>query len=558
MNQPSHRSNLLGIRNRILIFGLIVTLAPSLGLGWFFYSNTEKLLQTNLEEELGSEIDQVQREIELWLKQSIFDIRVFSNSFVVTENLEQALELKNTQDGLQEPQQLATPVEVILEYLQLLMSQYDEISRFSVLGKDGSVIAQYPADSAGFEFPQEWAGSSDRSEEFLFKVAGGGSVAGSSLTLAVPVFSNKQAPIGFFAADFSTRGIQAGLAELSLPADTNISIIRSDGTLVVSSDPASQQGQPSAGRQSRLKELFDSPLQTSNYQSSVGSSVIGVLARLPHAPWGVVIEKSRDQAFAEIVELRNKVLISIAVLLILIGVAAYLVSQSIVPPLRRLISGATQVAAGDMNVELAVGKRDELGVAITVFNDMVARLRKNHEELQRISTLDSLTGLFNRNHLMKMFSLYVDRFHRSGTPFAILMADIDHFKKINDNHGHLVGDAVIGDISNIFATILRSVDTVGRYGGEEFLIILDDTQEEGARQVAERIRKTVENHDIAAGGKRLNVTISIGLATVCESAQTENDLINRADQALYKAKHGGRNRVESYSAEVLPLNTAKE
>jgi diguanylate cyclase (GGDEF)-like protein len=123
------------------------------------------------------------------------------------------------------------------------------------------------------------------------------------------------------------------------------------------------------------------------------------------------------------------------------------------------------------------------------------------------------------------------------------MIDIDHFKTINDRHGHLAGDAVLMQLAQIFREALRSIDIAGRYGGEEFLVILGQTGIRKAVMTAERIRSAVEQHEFIHQNLRLHVTISAGVAEITPADDSEKSLIGRADHALYKAKGAGRNRV---------------
>ena len=263
------------------------------------------------------------------------------------------------------------------------------------------------------------------------------------------------------------------------------------------------------------------------------------------------MEKDYDLVFAEVQKLKNITLLIIATLLAFTGIAAFFLSYSILSPLKQLIKGAMQVADGDLNVTLPVKNRDELGFTISVFNDMVVRLRKSHDELEILATVDSLTGLTNRNHLMGTLALHIKRYARHRVPFSILMADLDHFKQVNDNYGHLAGDAVLRRVGKIFDETLRSIDTAGRYGGEEFLIILDSTGEQEAEQTAERIRKTVEESRITRDGKTIQVTISFGVATICDMmSMDDGQLIGMADKALYEAKQQGRNRTVVSSTQI--------
>jgi diguanylate cyclase (GGDEF)-like protein len=134
---------------------------------------------------------------------------------------------------------------------------------------------------------------------------------------------------------------------------------------------------------------------------------------------------------------------------------------------------------------------------------------------------------------------------RYAQGLSLLMIDLDHFKRINDEHGHPTGDALLREFGRLLRDMLRAVDSVGRYGGEEFVVILPHTSADEARQTAERIRKRVEAHEFTAAGKPLRITVSAGVASYPSSAvDSPESLIREADKALYRAKQGGRNRIE--------------
>jgi two-component system cell cycle response regulator len=165
------------------------------------------------------------------------------------------------------------------------------------------------------------------------------------------------------------------------------------------------------------------------------------------------------------------------------------------------------------------------------------------------ATYESLTGLLRRETILEQLGRELERVRRYGRPLTIAMADLDHFKEVNDRHGHLAGDALLRRISQVAVAGLRSTDWMGRYGGEEFLLVLPETDIEGASQVAEKIRGLVQKTCVEMeDGTLARVTISIGLAELGdvppkEGRITARDLIAAADRSLYEAKHGGRNRV---------------
>ena len=544
----------LSIRNRILVFTLIVTLTPSLGLGWAFYAQTEQLLQEKAEQELHGIIIQTQREAGLWIKESNSNVKVFSNSFVVTENLEHFLSARQF-GGNNASVQMATAIGVISDYLTLVQSKFHEYKRLLVLDSAGKIVAQSPRIENGFTLPDDWPEQLEQNKMVIGETGSSHLSSDPTLIMAVPILSNKQTLIGLLATELRIKGLESILNSFPLSESAHLSLIKNDGSLLISTEEEHKPAMSTHIEGSSLDRLFDNPMELSSYTNTHGTKVIGVLAPLPHLSWGIVMEKSYAQAFAEIIALKNLIFTVIAILLTIFGIAAFLVSQSILSPLRRLITGASQVASGDLSVELPTNNRDELGFAISVFNDMVVRLRKNHEELEKLSTVDSLTGLFNRKRLMETFALHMERYHRHQTPFSILMADLDHFKQVNDNYGHLAGDAVLVRIGKIFNGTLRSIDTAGRYGGEEFLIILDGTREREAQQTAERIRKAVEESEVAVEGKTIKVSISIGVATISNTIDTEAGLISEADKALYDAKKAGRNRVVLSTPKVVALSS---
>jgi diguanylate cyclase (GGDEF)-like protein len=169
------------------------------------------------------------------------------------------------------------------------------------------------------------------------------------------------------------------------------------------------------------------------------------------------------------------------------------------------------------------------------------------DESQRLATTDPLTGLSNRRALLGALQIEIALARRHGSPLSFCLMDVDHFKSVNDTHGHAAGDQVLAAIGGLLRRGLRTPDVPARWGGEEFVVVLRQTDGTGALVAAERIRKAVESLVIDSNGKRIPVTVSIGVAefSVEDSAET---LIDRADNAMYRAKTAGRNRVEKQNA----------
>jgi diguanylate cyclase (GGDEF)-like protein len=179
---------------------------------------------------------------------------------------------------------------------------------------------------------------------------------------------------------------------------------------------------------------------------------------------------------------------------------------------------------------------------------LVVMTKERADERNRdMATRDVLTGLFNRRAVMESLSHHIALAKRNGLPMCLLMLDVDHFKYVNDTYGHLSGDRVLRQMAKTLAERTRAQDQVGRFGGEEFLVIVPDTDVDGALTLAETLRTSIENVAfVTEEGKAINVTVSIGVSQLRASdAQQPEKLIASADQALYRAKLGGRNRVEA-------------
>jgi two-component system, cell cycle response regulator len=177
------------------------------------------------------------------------------------------------------------------------------------------------------------------------------------------------------------------------------------------------------------------------------------------------------------------------------------------------------------------------------------QLEEVNRQLRLLSITDGLTGLFNHRHVHELLREEFERSKRSGEPLAVTMMDLDRFKQLNDTHGHPTGDVVLSETARLLRETAREVDMIGRYGGEEFIAILPEANEEAVTQFAERVRAAVEEYEYRNDDKRIHMTLSAGVASATASElERPDDLIKIADRALYEAKESGRNRVIRASA----------
>lgn len=174
-------------------------------------------------------------------------------------------------------------------------------------------------------------------------------------------------------------------------------------------------------------------------------------------------------------------------------------------------------------------------------------LQSANAQLQKLSSTDRLTGLYNRGHWEDSLKVAYARHQRHGNHTSLVMFDIDHFKRINDTYGHQAGDKVIEQVAGLLREYVRDTDVAGRYGGEEFGVVLSDTDKHGATAFAERLRKAVEGLEVQHEGQGIRFTISLGVADLSQPSDGHADLIAWADQALYASKKNGRNRVSVHA-----------
>lgn len=537
------------VNRRILALAALATLIPTATTGWLLYSQNKSALTGKIHEELRSASVNIAREFDLWLKERTYELRVFSGSYELSENVEKALRGGGARAQLLRRAQ---------DYLKSVQNKFSDYEDLFVLDAKGAVVVTNARQAPRVSLPQDWQKQAKLDQPVLTGAHWDAGRGKTVMTVAVPLKTASGRFLGVLAATVNFGTMEAVLRHWAQGQTRHLFVVKLDGTRVLSSLLKPQPVLTAKLPESVTRSFFAGEPGDLHRLTYENMEVLAVMQRVPRLEWGVVAEKNYEDAYRALAEIRNVAVVSTATLLMGVGLIAYLLSLTIIGPLNRLTDGAARVAGGDLSVEIAADPPREIGRLATMFNTMVAYLREAQQELtavnlalnernqtlETLSSTDVLTGLHNRRRMRDSLNAEVARHQRHGRSFSILMVDVDHFKKYNDTYGHPEGDVLLKKVGEILKSSLRTNDFAARYGGEEFLILLPDQDSKGAAEVAERIRQRVSVETADEAHHRAAVTASFGIATFPESGRTVDLLLSNADGALYKAKSNGRNRVE--------------
>ena len=529
------------IKRRFLVFAALAALIPSLSTAVLSYVQNRRALTQKIAEALRAASSQGAREVDLWMKERLYDVRVFASSYEVSENLDRA-----------RPGRTGVAVRRLGDYLSSVKERFVDYEELMVVDRNAAAIASSAAGSAGtVVLPADWVAQAHSRDAVVGQVYWDSTVGKPLMTLGVPISTTDGRFLGALAAKLDLTPVAASLASFAAEPSGMLYVVAGGGELVASSAGAGRALMSQRMGSRTLQRLAGEEPGPIEYSSHEGRDVLGALAPIRRLDWAVVAEIPADEAYAQIARLRTLTMITVLLLLLVIGGLAYLLGLTVVLPLDRLARGARQVAAGDLGVALPLVGGGEVAYATEVFNDMVRRLKQGREELERLSRTDALTGLPNRRHLMETLEKEARRAERNARPFTLLMIDVDHFKRYNDAFGHLAGDEVLKRLARVLLGTVRAADYAARYGGEEFTVVLPETPLDLAVDVAERIRTRMAAEVFGAEGSR--VTLSIGLGEFPADGTTPEAVIHAADGALYRAKERGRNRVVTTRMEPTPV-----
>ena len=518
------------IRSKMLMFALLATLIPSVTTGWISYLQNKRSLTAKITGELQGVSAQTARELDLWVKERLYELRVFASSYEVSENLDRI-----PRAGGERARERLTG------YLRSVRERFADYQELLVVNPEGAALASTAPQPTAVRLPQGWVKTIRLENAVVGDALWDDARKQGVLVFAVPIYQTGDRFLGALTAKLDFTALHRLLRRFAGGGEESaqVYLITADGRPVVGSrsDPTElmRYNLPAAV----VRRLLEHEGVTREYRGLGGQEVVGTIKGVPRLDWAVVAEVPAAEAYRQVTRLRNVTALIVGALLVAVGLLAYFLGLLITRPLDRLTAAAAKVARGDLDVHLPVVGGGELGYVTEVFNDMVARLRESRRELERLSVTDDLTGLYNRRYLMETLANEMRRSRRLDHPCALLIADVDHFKEYNDAYGHLAGDEALARIAAVLRETTRDVDCAARYGGEEFVVLMPETNAVGAMETAQRIRTLLADDELV--GAKLSV--SIGVAQFPEDGDAPEALLARADAALYRAKREGRDRV---------------
>jgi diguanylate cyclase (GGDEF)-like protein len=536
------------IKSKILIFAILATLSPSMGLGLLSFWRYQIVISENVNHELRTLASDTDGELTMWLRDRVNEVHVLSTSYTLIDGLMVGTELRSGQTRIGEAE--------LGLYLRSVQEKLAPLLELTLSDVTGQVVASSAPTPEPIVLPTTWPNTAHTEGVVPGPPRWDNARALATLAVVVPVLSPRNELLGALSAVLDLRTVQSRLRFVVRSSPAEVILLAPDGMPLLSTRTATTALSP-LGTESwqSLRAQLGEPM---TFEGHHQREVIGV-AKLPRSlPIVVVVERERAEVFAAWLNLLEFYLLLVAGLTLLVGVVAYWMGRSIVTPLNSLIAAADRIARGDLTVQLRGAPAGEIGHLTRVFNLMTDRLQRSRSEveaasrvlraqnraLETLAITDGLTGLYNRKKIDDILAEQFARFQRNHRPFAVLMLDLDNFKLVNDNFGHVAGDEVLAAVAAILKRAVRKIDYVARYGGEEFVVVLVETTLGAALDVAERIRSEVEIARLGLGDRLLSVTVSLGVTHSCEDNDGPEYMLARADRALYEAKRAGRNQVQ--------------
>jgi len=551
------KNPLRSLPTRIAFFVFAATLLASLSVTFVSLNSIDTFLRGRISQKFPTVLDHTNTALESWYDARLREMDVFSRSDVVRGRLPALV--GGERDQRRENARAAAEVE---QYLAYVLEGFPQYVALFLLDDDHQTVL--------------WVGEpTDLPPTLLDEPMGvgmsrmGGSfgTAWDRLQLTSTAVSGPDGKmIGSLHALLRIDTLKDVLPAEELGDSGRIVIVDAEGHFVSGSQPDSEVDDfsPPAPDDQGKPVVRD-------YISATGERMVGASLPFSRLGWSIVVEQSHDAAFGPVVEGNGRLLLINLAIVLCMALAAFRIAVSIVRPIEALSNAAKRISDGERDVDIpATRSSDEVALLTRAFSNMTTRLTNNaseleashnavekaneqlqlqneelsraNEVLEQLSITDGLTKLHNHAYFQQALTKEIKRSSRNGRSLALVLIDVDYFKRWNDQLGHAAGDEILRSMAEEMNQVIRASDILARYGGEEFALLSPDTDLEGAVMMAEKVRARIATTRFSAvpEGESESVTVSVGVAVLSDET---TDLFNAADRALYRAKAEGRDCV---------------
>ncbi|WP_029895659.1 sensor domain-containing diguanylate cyclase [Desulfohalovibrio reitneri] len=530
------------IRARLQLFALLAACLPVLFALGTFVLVVQGEVEENRLQEMRDNLRFKQRFVEDWLEEELTDVVFLSSLPAFNPPL---------RDGDLPP------------LLRDFVEQNPGVSSALAVDDRGVIVAASDDSLLGISVEDRDYFRKARSGPTISKVILGRATGDPMIIFAAPLRDGEGRFAGIASASVRLESITQLLTELRIGRSGDSYIFDGQGRAL---------GRPKGFFQfPRLDEDLEIPIISQGtlralsgagkgmrYRSRTGRAIHVVSRPAKEGEWLLVSEMSRKEIMAAFWNTLALLGLGLGLTLLVLLPVLFSLTSSIVAPIQNLADTARiLIDKGYQAVDPMPPGRSapkEVRTLDQAFQAMLGKIRRTIADLERTTVTDPLTGLPNRRFLQIEASRLVKLHERSGEPMACLMIDLDHFKRINDTHGHTAGDEVLRRMGDLLAAILRGSDMVVRYGGEEFAVLAPNTSMDEACQLAERIRAGVAELEVSFGGQTIPLSASIGVSELnfSKARRSLEEVLDLADKALYRAKGEGRNRAVCRMDEPAP------
>jgi diguanylate cyclase (GGDEF)-like protein len=509
---------------RIGLFVFAATLISALAVAGTSAYALRVFLRSKIEQRIPASLTQVRDRLDLWYAQRSFDVQVFAGSETVAAGL---THLRGPRARSQRAE-----VEQYLRYVLDGVTQYPAI--FALDGEGRLLLAAGEPPALSPETRRHLAALSAPE----ISVALDGPDGARFQLVSSPVRGPRDEVLATLHAVLPLEAVVAHLASSVEDGVARTLVYDAGDHLLLTSRSQAPPGDalPTSLVSAGYAEVRD-------YVAADGVRVVGSKLPFPRLHWTLVVEEDYDTAFAPIASiLRRTALLNLLIVGVLAGFA-FGAAAYVVRPLHALSAVALRLRDGEDAVELPVADgSDELAILTRSFGEMVESLARARASLEELATTDGLTQIYNHRFFQDRLTEEVERSERDGTPLALLLADIDDFKALNDRHGHAAGDAVLQQIAQVLVKEAGGRNLVARYGGEEFAILAPGADGEEAVRLAEQLRLAVSREAFRVPTTRLTISATVSIGVASHQGDRASFFLE-ADRALYSAKGAGKDCV---------------